>query len=86
MYKKQKKKTLYGILIGVAVVACLLFMIATWVGGTKWILNGEKAEPTLKDWLVVILSLSLPILLLILSLIVSRRAKKRREAQKAAEE
>ena len=81
MNQSNKKKILYGILIGFIVVGTLLLLIAAGNDGLKWIVDSEKPKPSFRDWLVVILSAALPILLFLLSFFVSRRRKKLKSAQ-----
>ncbi len=75
MSKSNKKKTLYILLIGVVFIAIALLAVAAWNDGLKWIIDSEKTKPSFRDWLVVILSAALPVLLLLLSVFVRRRRK-----------
>ena len=75
MSKSNKKKTLYILLIGVISITIALLILAAWNDGLKWIVNSEKTKASFRDWLVVILSASLPILLIALTVFIRRRRK-----------
>ena len=75
----KKKKILYFVLIGVIVAVCFLLMLGGADGYVQslWLGAEKKAEPTRRDWLVIIFALLLPILLLALGFFVFLRYKKR---------
>ena len=75
MSKSNKKKTLYILLIVVIFIALALIALAAWNDGLKWIIDSEKTKPSFRDWLVVILSALLPVLLFVLSVFVRRKRK-----------